>query len=80
MNKSNIVSTFTIPDISVSFRPVGVVLTNEFTSTDEVLEDAVRIGNELGADWIVGFNFQSQPSMKRVNRTWKGFGTAVKQT
>ena len=77
MDKSNIVSSHTIRGVR-GCTPVGLVQTDSFTSTDEVLDDAVRIGNDLGADWIVGFNFQSQPTLHRSGRKWSGFGTAVK--
>jgi hypothetical protein len=78
MDKSNIVTNHIIPGIEVAPVPIGLVGTDEFKTPDEVLDDAVKIGNQLGADWIVGFNLQSQQTEVRANRTWSGFGTAVK--
>lgn len=80
MDKSDILSDFNIPDTEKNRMIVGVVETAGFTSTDKVLDDAVRIGNTLDADFIVGFRFISQPTAKRVNRKWKGSGQAVKLT
>ena len=78
MDEKNIISTHTIPNLASPVIPIGLVDTGVFGSTDEVLNDAVRIGNEMGADWIVGFNFQSEPTFSRADRRWSGFGTAVK--
>ncbi len=78
MNKDNIITSFRIPGARVASTPVGVVHTGWYTSTERVLDAAVRTGNELGADWIVGFMFESQSANKRVDRKWRGFGTAVK--
>lgn len=78
MDKSNIISNHVIPGTEAAPVPIGLVDTGEFSTLDEVLEDAVRIGNQMGAAWIVGFNVQSQQTKLRMDRTWAGFGTAVK--
>ena len=80
MDKSNIISDHIIPNVEGSIKPVGFIDTKSHSSTDDVLDEAVELGNELNADWIIGFNFQSQPTLERVNRMWKGFGTAVQIT
>jgi hypothetical protein len=80
MDKSNIVTNHIIPGIQAAPVPIGLVDTGELRTPDEVLDAAVEIGNQLGADWIVGFNLQSQQTEIRANRTWSGFGTAVKLT
>lgn len=78
MDKTNITTNHNIPESTNPPVPIGLVDTGEFKTLEEVLEDAVRIGNQLGAHWIVGFNIQSQQPNLRVDRTWSGFGTAVK--
>lgn len=78
MDKSNIVTNHIIPETDQPPMPIGLVDTTEFNTIEEVLDEAVRIGNQLGADWIVGFQIQSQQTKLRIDRTWAGFGTAVK--
>jgi hypothetical protein len=78
MNRSNIVTNHNIPGNVIPPVPIGLVNTGELQTPDAVLDRAVELGNALGADWIVGFNLQSQQAELRENRTWSGFGTAVK--
>ena len=78
MDRSNIVSTQTVPGVQGLATPVGFVNTRFFTSTDAVLDEAVQMGNAFHADAIVLFHFQSQPSAIKGHRKWRGSGTAVK--
>ena len=77
MDATNIVSDWNVPNVQGTVRPVAIVKTGVFTSTDQVLEDAVLKGNAMDAAWIIGFNYQSAGAKKRVDRGWVGNGVAV---
>jgi hypothetical protein len=78
MNISNIITDHSIPVDNASPEPIGLVNTDFFGSPAEVFDQAVKIGNDLGADWIVGFILQNDQAKFRTDFTWKGFGTAVR--
>ena len=78
MDVSNIITDHSIPVENASPVPIGLIDTAFFGSPAEVFDEAVRIGNDLGADWIVGFTLLNNQAELRTNLTWKAFGTAVK--
>ncbi len=77
MDTSNIVSSARIQGFRIS-KYLGVVYSGPFASYQNLLADVVSQGNSLKADWIVSFSVQSSVSESRVDRTFSGFGTAVR--
>jgi hypothetical protein len=78
MTEENIISSHIVAGRRKTPVVVALIETAPHTSTDAVLTDAAQQGTDLGAEWIVGFNFQSTPANNRVGRKWKGFGTAIR--